>query len=89
LKRASNSFILRIYPPKFKVTPNYSAGLLLIDTYYKIMQKSQQAKNKGSGERVVKQKESCWTKLARLCGDSEVTTYHSLTPLTHSTLGIR
>jgi len=89
LKRDSNPSILRIYPPKFKVTPNYSAGLLLIDTYYKIMQKSQQAKNKGSGERAVKQKESCWTKLARLCGDSEVKIFHSLAPLTHSLLGIR
>jgi len=70
------------------VTPNYSAGLLLIDTYYKIMQKSQQLK-KGSGEEIIRQKESCWTKLARLCGDSEVIIFHSPTLLTSLFPGCR
>jgi len=63
--------IVPIYPPKFKVTTNYSAGLLLIDTYYQIMRKSQQLKNKGTKQKAIRAKESCWSRLARLCGDQE------------------
>jgi len=54
------------------VTPYFSAGLILIETYHKILKQYEQRKRMlANGEKKPK-KESSWiNKLAKFCGDDD------------------